>query len=100
METLHDLNPQIEAIARQITEAAAAAGRSGVTVWELKLRLKTPLARLYMAVGLLSKEGAVRVAPEQLTYRVHAVEPSTGREGAAPAGYADPEPGAIAKGVP
>lgn len=59
---------------------SASGNGSGRTAWDLKLELKTPAPLLYMALGVLVREGQIELEPHELTYRVRRAGPRLGGE--------------------
>ncbi len=67
---------QLTELSRRLLEVLRSSGAQAPTAWELRLKLKAPLAHVYMALGRLMAEGAVEVSPEGLGYRVSCPSPS------------------------
>lgn len=49
---------------------ASPDGPEGRSAWELKVELKVPNALLYLALGSLSRDGVIEIAPRELSYRI------------------------------
>lgn len=81
---MSDFASHLDALAQRILEALQAPPRAhgAPTAWELKLELKASLAQIYLALGILLRDGRVRVVPEGLSYRVHLVSKSSPRPAA------------------
>lgn len=67
---MSEFSEQIDSLVEQIKQSLEQQPE-GTTAWDLKLRLKAPLSQIYIALGMLLKDGRIRMIPEQLTYRIH-----------------------------
>lgn len=73
---MSDLQSQVESLAKEAMDIieSASSQPDGITAWDLKFRLKTTLSRLYLALGLLCRDGSIRISAEGLTYRVRSAK--------------------------
>ncbi|MBI4052015.1 MAG: hypothetical protein HY400_05875 [Elusimicrobia bacterium] len=60
-EQIHQIAEQIRKKLMEVSETSA---------WELKIALKIPNSLLYMALGILIREGFIQLSQDGFTYKV------------------------------